>query len=113
MRSAHFHTQAILLLIIIEYGMQIGSAMEVVHLSFALADRINILRRQVRGKKKPIVLYEVFEGDPEELRARKIETWPKITAAMSVYKAGDFEDARKAFQDLHEETRRTVFRLCI
>lgn len=57
----------------------------------------------VRGKKRPIVLYEVFESDPDDLRAKKIDTAPRITAAMSVYKAGDFEDARKAFQDLHDE----------
>lgn len=82
-----------------EYSMQIGSVMEVVLLSFALADRINIERRQKYAAKQQAIELEKaardeherflqvqFDAKVEELRAQQ-----KLLTAEAESKAkGEF-----------------------
>ncbi len=53
----------------------------------------------VRGKEKPVVLYECFDTDPEDVRARKLELLGEIQMAMFHYKAGNFQDSKQIFTE--------------
>ena len=52
---------------------------------------------RVKGKHRPVVLYELYEVDPPEIRAQKKTTRDLFTQGLWNYKAGDFEAASHAF----------------
>ncbi|MEM7530959.1 MAG: response regulator [Chloroflexota bacterium] len=51
-------------------------------------------RVQVKGKKTPVRIYEVFEGDPPALRALKEDTLPDFAKALDHYYKQEFEMAQ-------------------
>nr|WP_320146997.1 adenylate/guanylate cyclase domain-containing protein [uncultured Anaeromusa sp.] len=57
---------------------------------------------KVKGKNQPIKLYEVFDGDPEELRQAKKENTPLFMRGLEFYKNGDFVQAEKLFRKCQE-----------
>jgi class 3 adenylate cyclase len=53
---------------------------------------------QVKGRDKPISLFEVFDADPPELRKAKQDTLAAYEAAIKAYRLGHFEAAAAAFE---------------
>lgn len=47
----------------------------------------------VKGKEKPVVLYECFDADTDQVRAEKENAAGDMQLALSLYKAGNFDDA--------------------
>ncbi len=53
---------------------------------------------RVRGKKKPIVLYEFLNTLPEQVRDERLARLPEYMTALLAYRAGDFAESRAAFE---------------
>lgn len=66
-------------------------------------------RVQVKGKQKPLDLYEVYDTDPPALRALKQETQQEYEEALKLYYGCDFETAQaKLFRVLQHNPRDKV-----
>ncbi len=52
----------------------------------------------VRGKTQPVVLFEVFERDPEAMRAAKQATRADLEKGVEALVAGDVQTARRHFE---------------
>lgn len=61
--------------------------------SMRLVDRV-----KVKGRFEPVEIYEVFDGDPTELREGKLATLDMWHTGQRLYVQGDFCPAREAFQ---------------
>lgn len=57
----------------------------------------------VRGKEKPIVLYECFDMDQDELRDQKKELHGDLQLALFHYKAGNFAESKQLFVDYEKK----------
>jgi class 3 adenylate cyclase len=55
-------------------------------------------KAQVKGRSAPLALYEVYEGLPEQLVARREASKADFERGIALYSAGRFGDARQAFQ---------------
>lgn len=53
---------------------------------------------RVKGKENPVVLYEVFDNDPPEIRKIKSDLIPIMKRALSHYKKGEFKQALELFK---------------
>ena len=53
---------------------------------------------QVKGKQKPVKIYECFNGDPRNVIQKKLETLPAFKQGLKCYYQKDFTEASKAFQ---------------
>lgn len=61
-----------------------------------------------KGMKRPNLLYEIFDSDPEALKEIKLRTRPHLHRGILLYKVGQFEEAYaefKAMYDLYPEDR--------
>ena len=58
---------------------------------------------QVKGKSESVGIYECFDGDPEEVRARKAATLSEFNQAMEYYLAQNFEQSAIAFKQIHDQ----------
>jgi class 3 adenylate cyclase len=47
----------------------------------------------VKGKEKPVVLYECFDADTDQVRDEKERSAGEMQLALSLYKAGNFDEA--------------------
>lgn len=56
-------------------------------------------RRQVRGKQEIQSIYEVFDADPQALRAAKRKTRRQFETALACFHFGYIDDARRLLQD--------------
>jgi adenylate cyclase len=54
---------------------------------------------QVKGKSQYVVVYEVFDADPAEIRSAKLENLPVYTEAMSLCERKQFREAGKLFEE--------------
>ncbi len=54
-------------------------------------------RVQVRGKSQPVTLWDVFEGDPNEVREQKAEASRYFEEAVSLFHLGQFAEAEGLF----------------
>lgn len=54
---------------------------------------------RVKGKQNAVVLYEVFDSDPEPLIRGKQETLSAFKKGIACYKSGDFEQGLEMFKD--------------
>lgn len=52
---------------------------------------------QVGGITEPLHLYDVYQGDPDTIRALKDKTKTRFEEAVTYYRVGRFYDAREAF----------------
>jgi hypothetical protein len=55
-------------------------------------------RVMVVNRRKPVTIYEVYDDDPEELRAAKRSAQPAFDEAFKLFDAGDVDGARAAFE---------------
>ncbi len=60
-------------------------------------------RVKVKGKQKIVILYELFNSDPEELREKKMAQKLDFEKALDLYRSGGFPVALDIFQRLFEE----------
>ena len=56
---------------------------------------------RIRGKQEPASVYEVFDGDPPTVRARKKQTSAEFERAVYRFHAGDVRGALAEFDALH------------
>ena len=64
---------------------------------FRFLDKLHL-----RGKQEPVSVYEVFDGDAPDVRARKRRTRNEFEKAVYRFHAGDARGAREAFEALRE-----------
>lgn len=57
---------------------------------------------RVKGKQQPVVLYEVYDIDPDDLMERKSAVLDDFCQALDHYKAGDFQEASELFESCAE-----------
>ncbi|MEI7025490.1 HAMP domain-containing protein [Paenibacillus sp. y28] len=57
-------------------------------------------RVQLHGEERAITLYDVFEGDSEEVAKLKKQTKDRFEQAVLLYQAGRFFDARESFVEV-------------
>ncbi len=63
--------------------------------------RIRFLDKvQVKGRENPIMIYEVFDADPESLREKKLQTLQAFSQGQQMYFRMDFRDAVICFEDI-------------
>lgn len=55
---------------------------------------------RVKGKKEAVYVFEVLDGDPEEIRNLKIETKSLFGKGIDLYKNKMFEDALEVFSEV-------------
>ncbi|TGK11102.1 adenylate/guanylate cyclase domain-containing protein [Leptospira stimsonii] len=66
----------------------------------------------VKGRNQSVDIYEVFEGDSEDLREFKFRSKERIYEGMLEYKAGKFSQASRLFKQLYrEEPRDTLSKI--
>ena len=61
-------------------------------------------RVTVKGKQERVLMYEVFDADPEELRAAKRATSELLDDAATLFHAGEIERAEVMFRSLLQES---------
>jgi adenylate cyclase len=54
----------------------------------------------VKGKTKPVQMYEVFDADDEKKRNLKQKTGDKLQRAVALYRKINFDEAKKMFSEL-------------
>ena len=52
----------------------------------------------VVNRRRPVTIYEVFDGDSDELRAAKRASAHHFDDAFALFDAGDVDAARRAFE---------------
>lgn len=85
-----------------QYGIQIAISEATYD---KLADPGRFMLREidtvlVKGKAHPTRVYEVFDGDPEEVRDYKLENAERYLEALANYKEGRWNDAIQLFQEM-------------
>lgn len=96
----------------VNMASRIQSATKIYHVDILISDLIysnlhdkslfcirEIDTVRVKGDVTPIILYEVFDGDCEDLRNKKLSTLPLFENALSAYKTGHFQEANTLFQE--------------
>lgn len=67
---------------------------------------------QVKGKTRPITIYEVFDGDPMPIREAKQTLKTDYDAALRLYQQRDWQTAKHAFETLLDQLPQdTVLRI--
>lgn len=57
----------------------------------------------LKGKKKEVMIYEVLDADPPEIRKKKIKTLKQFEQALSLFQAGGYLAARSLFQKCSQQ----------
>lgn len=57
-----------------------------------------VARVQVKGRREPLDVYDVFAADPEAIQARKQQTLADFNQGVSCFQAAYFEGAAQAFE---------------
>jgi two-component system sensor histidine kinase ChiS len=58
---------------------------------------------KVKGKKEAVYIFEVLDGEPEEVKRLKIETKPDFGKALQLYKNKEFEEASLIFKSVYKK----------
>ncbi len=56
---------------------------------------------KVKGKSEAVYIFEIIDGDPDDIRQLKLKTKDAFTKAVNLYKAQQFSDALKVFEEVH------------
>ncbi len=62
---------------------------------FRFLDRV-----QVKGKKEPVSIFEIFDGDPDEIKTLKLETSPDFEKGLLYYHNQEFVAAKSHFEQV-------------
>jgi len=57
---------------------------------------------KVKGKKEAAYIFEVLDGEPEDIKQLKIQTKPDFGRALQLYKSKDFDNALELFKKVHK-----------
>jgi len=57
---------------------------------------------KVKGKKEAVYIFEVLDGEPEEVKRLKIETKPEFGRALQLYKNKEFDEASAIFKRVYQ-----------
>ncbi len=60
-------------------------------------------RIRLRGVQEPVLLYECYDHDPDDVRTRKTESRERILDGMRLLQAGEIEAAREVFEELQRQ----------
>ncbi len=76
-----------------------------------LKNKDNLLIREVdivkvRGKTKPVKIYEVFNADKKELLEKKLEYIREYNIALRLYRKGNFKDSTQCFLELFHRCKK-------
>ncbi|RLD31099.1 MAG: hypothetical protein DRI83_12965, partial [Bacteroidetes bacterium] len=55
---------------------------------------------KVKGKKEAVYIFEITDGDPEDIRELKAKTKDLFTQAIQAYKSKEFSQALDAFKEV-------------
>lgn len=58
---------------------------------------------QVKGKSEKVVVYEIFDADPPEVKEQKIASMSLFNQAYNSFYAGEMDEAQKIFQQCYEQ----------
>lgn len=58
---------------------------------------------QVKGKKKSVMVYELFDGDPPEMREKKAHASRRSSKAIGYFQVGELERAKALFKECLKE----------
>ncbi|CDO09835.1 cyclase [Mycolicibacterium cosmeticum] len=58
-------------------------------------------RVMVVNRRQPVTVYEVYDEDPQDLRAAKLAAQPTFDEAFDLFDGGDVDKARAAFERCH------------
>lgn len=62
-------------------------------------------RVQVKGKSEKVVVYEVFNADPSEVKDKKLAAMDIFNEAYTCFFSDKIDEARKLFQECHEKNQ--------
>jgi len=57
---------------------------------------------KVKGKKEAVYIFEVLDGEPEEVKRLKIETKPEFGRALQLYKNKEFDEASAILKRVYQ-----------
>jgi class 3 adenylate cyclase len=57
-------------------------------------------RAVVKGKNEPISVFEVLDGEIEEVRRIKLQTQPNFEKGLEYYRQGEFQEAKTCFENV-------------
>lgn len=57
---------------------------------------------KVKGKKQAVYIFEIIDGEPEDIKRLKIQTKAQFSRAINYYKTKDFRKALEEFSAIHE-----------
>lgn len=75
--------------------------LELVEKSDLLTREIDLVR--LKGRRQPVSLFEIYNGDPEAMRTYKQETRPELQKALILYREGKWSAARTLFINLQSK----------
>ncbi len=55
---------------------------------------------KVKGKSEAVYIFEIIDGDPDDIRQLKLKTKDAFTKAVNLYKAQHFSEALKVFEEV-------------
>ena len=55
---------------------------------------------KVKGKKEAVYIFEIIDGDPEDIRELKTKTKQNFNEGIQLYKNKDFKKAKKLFEEV-------------
>lgn len=73
---------------------------------------------KVKGKKEAVYIFEVIDGDPEDIRQLKIQTREQFAEGINFYKSGSFEKASAQFKAImninpHDKAASVYYSRCM
>jgi class 3 adenylate cyclase len=73
---------------------------------------------KVKGKKEAVYIFEVIDGDPEDIRQLKIQTREQFADGINFYKSGSFEKACGRFKAImqinpHDKAASVYYARCL
>ncbi len=58
---------------------------------------------KVKGKKEAVYIFEILDGEPEEIRRLKMDTKAEFSKALQLYKNKEFKEALPIFDEIYKQ----------